>query len=34
LPDPEGFLARNLLDSTLKDMNYVPANLAAPTKSN
>ena len=34
LPDPETFLARNLLDPTLKDMNYVPANLAAPTKSN
>ena len=34
LPDPEEFLARNLLDSTLKDMNYVPANLAAPAKSN
>jgi NitT/TauT family transport system substrate-binding protein len=34
LPDPEQFLARNLLDSTLKEMNYVPANLAAPTKGN
>jgi NitT/TauT family transport system substrate-binding protein len=34
LPDPEQFLARNLLDSTLKEMNYVPANLAAPAKSN
>ena len=34
LPDPESFLARNLLDSTLKEMGYVPANLAAPTKSN
>src|SRR5579863_45932 len=34
LPDPEQFLARNLLDSTLKEMNYVPANLAAPSKSN
>jgi len=32
LPDPEQFLARNLLDSTLKEMNYVPANLAAPSK--
>ncbi len=27
LPDPEQFLARNLLDSTLKEMGYVPANL-------
>jgi NitT/TauT family transport system substrate-binding protein len=34
LPDPEQFLARDLLDSTLKEMNYVPVNLAAPTKSN
>jgi NitT/TauT family transport system substrate-binding protein len=34
LPDPEQFLARNLLDSTLKEMNYVPANLAAPAKEN
>lgn len=34
LPDPESFLARNLLDTTLKEMNYVPANIAAPTKSN
>ena len=34
LPDPEQFLARNLLDPTLKEMNYVPTNLAAPTKSN
>ena len=34
LPDPESFLARNLLESTLKEMNYVPANLAAPAKSN
>ncbi|MGA7786678.1 MAG: ABC transporter substrate-binding protein [Xanthobacteraceae bacterium] len=34
LPDPESFLARNLLDSTLKEMNYVPANLAAPAKGN
>jgi NitT/TauT family transport system substrate-binding protein len=32
LPDPEQFIARNLLDSTLKAMNYVPANLTAPTK--
>jgi NitT/TauT family transport system substrate-binding protein len=34
LPDPETFLARNLLDPTLKEMGYVPAKLAAPTKSN
>jgi NitT/TauT family transport system substrate-binding protein len=34
LPDPEQFLARSLLDSTLKEMNYVPANLAAPAKAN
>jgi ABC-type nitrate/sulfonate/bicarbonate transport system substrate-binding protein len=33
LPDPETFLARNLLDSTLKGMGYVPAKLAAPTKA-
>jgi len=34
LPDPEQYLARNLLDSTLKEMNYVPTNIAAPAKSN
>ena len=34
LPDPEQFLARNLLDSTLKDMNYVPTSIAAPNKTN
>ncbi len=33
LPDSESFLARNLLDSTLKDMGYVPTNLAAPAKA-
>ncbi len=33
LPDPEQFLARNLLDPTLKQMGYVPTNLAAPTKA-
>jgi NitT/TauT family transport system substrate-binding protein len=32
LPDPEQFIARNLLETTLKAMNYVPANLTAPTK--
>jgi NitT/TauT family transport system substrate-binding protein len=34
LPDPESFLTRNLLDSTLKEMGYVPANITPPTKSN
>lgn len=34
LPDPEQFLARNLLDSTLKEMGYVPTKLEAPTKTN
>jgi len=34
LPDPEQFLARSLLDSTLKEINYVPANIAPPAKSN
>lgn len=33
LPDPEQFLARNLLDPTLKDMGYVPTNIAAPAKA-
>jgi NitT/TauT family transport system substrate-binding protein len=33
LPDSESFLARNLLDSTLKEMGYVPTNLAAPAKA-
>jgi NitT/TauT family transport system substrate-binding protein len=33
LPDPEQFLARNLLDSTLKDMGYVPTKIEAPSKS-
>ena len=31
LPDPEQFLTRSLLDSTLKDMNYVPTKLDAPS---
>jgi NitT/TauT family transport system substrate-binding protein len=30
LPDPEQYLARALLDSTLKEMNYVPTKLDAP----
>jgi ABC-type nitrate/sulfonate/bicarbonate transport system substrate-binding protein len=34
LPDPESFLARNLLETTLKEMNYVPAKIPAPVKSN
>jgi ABC-type nitrate/sulfonate/bicarbonate transport system substrate-binding protein len=34
LPDPEGFLARNLLDPTLKEMGYVPTNIEAPAKGN
>jgi NitT/TauT family transport system substrate-binding protein len=32
LPDPESFIARKLLDSTLKEMNYVPASPPAPAK--
>jgi ABC-type nitrate/sulfonate/bicarbonate transport system substrate-binding protein len=32
LPDPEQWLARAMLDSTLKDMNYVPTKLEAPKK--
>jgi len=34
LPDSEQFLARSVLDSTLKEMNYVPANIAPPAKAN
>src|SRR5262249_60341086 len=34
LPDPEQFLTRNLLESTLKDMNYVPTKLEVGTKTN
>jgi ABC-type nitrate/sulfonate/bicarbonate transport system substrate-binding protein len=34
LPDPEQFLARNLLDSTLTEMGYVPTNIEAPSKGN
>lgn len=33
LPDPEQFIARNLLESTLKEMHYVPAKLAVPVKA-
>jgi len=32
LPDPEQFLTRALLESTLKEMNYVPTKLDAPTR--
>jgi NitT/TauT family transport system substrate-binding protein len=31
LPDPEQFLTRALLESTLKEMNYVPTKLGAPS---
>lgn len=34
LPDPEQYLTRNLLESTLKDMGYVPTKLDAPSKIN
>jgi ABC-type nitrate/sulfonate/bicarbonate transport system substrate-binding protein len=30
LPDPEHYIARDLLESTLKDMNYIPTKLEAP----
>jgi ABC-type nitrate/sulfonate/bicarbonate transport system substrate-binding protein len=30
LPDPEQFLTRTLLESTLKEMDYVPTKLDAP----
>jgi NitT/TauT family transport system substrate-binding protein len=33
LPDPEQFLARNLLDPTLKEMGYVPTKIEAPVKA-
>jgi ABC-type nitrate/sulfonate/bicarbonate transport system substrate-binding protein len=32
LPDPEQFLTRDLLESTLKDMKYVPTKLDVPTR--
>jgi NitT/TauT family transport system substrate-binding protein len=31
LPDPEQFLTRDLLDSTLKEVGYVPTKLDAPS---
>jgi ABC-type nitrate/sulfonate/bicarbonate transport system substrate-binding protein len=30
LPDPEQYLARTMLDATLKDMKYVPTKIDAP----
>jgi hypothetical protein len=30
LPDPEQYVARDLLESTLKDMGYVPTKLDIP----
>ena len=30
LPDPEQFLLRGLLESTLKEMNYVPTKVDMP----
>jgi NitT/TauT family transport system substrate-binding protein len=32
LPDPEQFVARGLLDSTLREMGYTPTNLEAPSR--
>jgi NitT/TauT family transport system substrate-binding protein len=32
LPDPEQFLTRDLLDSTLKEMGYVPTKLDGPSQ--
>jgi len=32
LPDVEHFLTRSLLESTLKEMNYVPTKLDVPTR--
>ena len=32
LPDPEQFLMRALLESTLKEMNYVPTKLDVLTR--
>ena len=33
LPDPEPFLARTLLDETLKEIGYVPTKLETPVKA-
>jgi NitT/TauT family transport system substrate-binding protein len=32
LPDPEQFVARKLLDSTLKEMGYIPTKPESPTR--
>jgi ABC-type nitrate/sulfonate/bicarbonate transport system substrate-binding protein len=32
LPDPEQFVARKLLDSTLKEMGYIPTKLDSPSR--
>src|SRR6516165_7503193 len=32
LPDPEQFVARKLLDSTLREMGYIPTRVDAPTR--
>jgi hypothetical protein len=32
LPDPEQYLARDLLDTTLKEMKYVPTKIDATAK--
>jgi NitT/TauT family transport system substrate-binding protein len=32
LPDPEQFVARKLLDSTLQEMGYIPTRVDAPTR--
>jgi len=32
LPDPEQFLTRSLLESTLKEMKYIPTKLDVPTR--
>ena len=32
LPDPEQYVARDMLDGTLKAMNYVPAKLEPAKK--
>ena len=32
IPNPEQFVTRKLLDTTLKEMNYVPTKLDAPAK--
>ncbi len=32
LPDPEQYLARDLLETTLREMNYVPTKINAPAR--